>query len=190
MSEPFNDASPLAPAYLSILPRGTPPVDDVYKFLDLLARRLNMLKRGGETDVERAATWFVKWWREEGCVVSSTAPFSSASVVESPSPMTRSTDAQTHYGGWGFDFQWEVNAQDISTIRADPSGMASQNWQRFVQSKMEGVIDEFVRRTTEEAKDENAVSNTQLKKRLQAEKRAKRDRKVKGLLAARRSGSK
>lgn len=74
------------PAYLALLPPGTPPTGNVYEFLELLARRLGMLRRGGVPDLPRAAGWFVRWWREQGATAS-----------------TRST-------GWGLDFEWRADA--------------------------------------------------------------------------------
>ena len=43
-------------------------MDDIDYFLEELATRLQMLRRGGVPDTRRAATWFVRWWREEGPV--------------------------------------------------------------------------------------------------------------------------
>jgi mitochondrial GTPase 1 len=74
---------------MTLLPPGTPPTNDVHEFLGLLARRLGMLQRGGVPDLARAASWFVRWWRDQGGTVS-----------------TRST-------GWGLDFEWRAEA-DVS----------------------------------------------------------------------------
>jgi mitochondrial GTPase 1 len=72
---------------------GTKPTDDVQEFLDLLARRLGMLRRGGVPDLTRAAGWFVRWWREQGSAAS---------------------NRQT---GWGLDFEWLADAD----VHADAS---------------------------------------------------------------------
>jgi hypothetical protein len=45
-----------------------------------------MLQRGGVPDLPRAASWFVRWWRDEGNAAS-----------------TRRT-------GWGLDLQWQAEA--------------------------------------------------------------------------------
>ena len=39
---------------------------DVYEFLDILARRMGMLKRGGVVDQPRAAQWFIRMDEGEG----------------------------------------------------------------------------------------------------------------------------
>ncbi|KAF8637925.1 hypothetical protein AX17_002546 [Amanita inopinata Kibby_2008] len=94
----LNVLNPTAPAYLKLFPdtpsprssqqSPTPPfpsspsslpsippspANDVTDFLTLLARRMGMIKRGAEPDLARAATYFVRWWREEGGLVSATA---------------------------------------------------------------------------------------------------------------------
>jgi len=45
-----------------------------------------MLQRGGVPDLPRAASWFVRWWRDQGGAAS-----------------TRRT-------GWGLDFEWLADA--------------------------------------------------------------------------------
>ncbi|KAI0298667.1 P-loop containing nucleoside triphosphate hydrolase protein [Multifurca ochricompacta] len=79
------------PAYLTLLPPGTTPTDDVHEFLGILARRLGMLQRGGIPNLSRAAGWFVRWWRDEGGTAS------------------------TRRAGWGLDFEWKVD-EDMSDI--------------------------------------------------------------------------
>jgi mitochondrial GTPase 1 len=74
------------PSYLTLLPPGTVPTDDVQEFLGLLARRLGMLQRGGVPDFPRAAGWFVRWWRDQGGAASS------------------------RRRGWGLDFEWLADA--------------------------------------------------------------------------------
>jgi hypothetical protein len=57
----------------------------------MLALRLGMLQRGGVPDIPRAASWFVRWWRDRGGAASS-----------------RRT-------GWGLDFEWPADADaDVS----------------------------------------------------------------------------
>ncbi|THH04648.1 hypothetical protein EW145_g5365 [Phellinidium pouzarii] len=183
----------LAPAYLSILPPGTPPVDDIYLFLDLLAQRLSMLKRGGERDTARAAVWFVRWWREEGCALSATAPILaaadskevnfgsiSASGADVSTPDVLRINAQT--GGWGFDFQWELKSTDVDVAREDA--------EQIVQREMERAIDLHLKLAEEEENDGGDVSNTQQKKREKEVQRAKREKRLREALATRRSGKK
>ena len=168
-----------------------------------------MLKRGGERDVERAAAWFVRWWREEGCALSANAPFLASSssmatgnsgenqsvegvadVMSIPSsptsflPRTLSGGAfETRRGGWGFDFQWELSEADIAGVRASGEGT-----QKLVQREMERVIDTFVERVEKEEKDGGDISTTQRKKREKEERQVKRERRIKEMLARRRSG--
>jgi hypothetical protein len=77
------------------------PTDDVHEFLGLLARRLGMLQRGGVPDFPRAASWFVRWWRDQGGAASS------------------------RRRGWGLDFEWlpdaDADASD-ATVQARMEG--------------------------------------------------------------------
>lgn len=214
----FYPSTPLMksdPAYLSILPANTTPITDANEFLDVLARRLSMLKRGGERDVERAAVWFVKWWREEGCALSASAPFlasdqvvynSEESTLSHPTstpdlnlpPSDRveysaesldglgTSDSHVQHGGWGFDFQWEIQPHELGVYRE--SGMESSNMEILVQRKMEEVVDGYIQRAEAESKDGGDVSATQVKKQEKALQKAKRERRVRELLARRRAG--
>ncbi|KAF8461651.1 P-loop containing nucleoside triphosphate hydrolase protein [Russula ochroleuca] len=89
------------PSYLTLLSTGTMPTDDVHEFLGLLARRLGMLQRGGVPDFPRAASWFVRWWRDQGGAASS------------------------RRRGWGLDFEWlpdaDADASD-ATVQARMEG--------------------------------------------------------------------
>jgi mitochondrial GTPase 1 len=105
-----------------------------------------MLKRGGERDIERAAVWFVKWWREEGGLLSASAPDASSVPVNHTGPMR---------AGWGFDFEWSVNQGEVVSV----------------QEKMEACIDSFL---VSEAEDERDVSSTQERKIAWQQKLAKR----------------
>ncbi|KAH8113865.1 hypothetical protein DFH11DRAFT_279948 [Phellopilus nigrolimitatus] len=176
----LNLLNPAAPAYLSILPAGTPPMDDVYVFLDILSQRLSMLKRGGERDIARAAVWFVRWWREEGCALSANAPFWASpadSAKHTPGINNYESGAELQRGGWGFDFQWELRGTD-----------ADADAEKVVQREMERAIEAYVKRAEEEGKDGDDVSNTQQKKREKEVRRKKREKRVRETLAARRSG--
>ncbi|KAN0131676.1 P-loop containing nucleoside triphosphate hydrolase protein [Lactarius tabidus] len=82
----LNALDSTKPAYLTLVPPGTTPTDDVHEFLGSLARRLGMLQRGGVPDLPRAASWFVRWWRDEG------------------------NAASTRRAGWGLDLQWQAEA--------------------------------------------------------------------------------
>ena len=105
-----------------------------------------MLRRGGERDVGRAASWFVKWWREEGGLASASAP----------APGGGSDEARA---GWGFDLEW------TSTPGKDGS----------VQTKMEECIDSYLVSVVEEEQEVSPtqVKKMVLKERM-AKRMAKR----------------
>jgi hypothetical protein len=109
-----------------------------------------MLKRGGGRDMTRAAVWFVKWWREEGGLVSATAPDASDLVVD---------DQQRR--GWGFDFEWTVGPGE----------------RVCVQDKMEECIEKYLVDAREAERGGDDVSMTQAKNRILQEKLAKRKAK-------------
>jgi hypothetical protein len=121
-----------------------------------------MLKKGGIPDLSKAAVWFVKWWREDGGLLSA----SQAPVIGTISGSNRR--------GWGFDLEWST----------DEAGGAIED-EAVVQKKMEEVIDAHL--TSVDA-EENELSSTQEKKRAKEEMLAKRATKAKARLAARRMG--
>jgi len=166
----LNVLDPVAPAYLDILPPSTPPIVDIYEFLDALAKRLGMLKKGGIVDQSRAAAWFIKWWRDQGCLLAAKTPLI---------PTTRSgSSASTHRRGWGFDVEWTVDESELSDY-----GHAT------VQRKMEACIDAFEAAAIEEEKEGGGLSSTQQKKIERDTLLAKRAARSKAKLAARRGGA-
>lgn len=154
-----------APAYLHVLPPATPPTADVFVFLELLAQRLGMLKHGGIRDTPRAASWFVKWWREEGGLMSASAPDISRF------PLADGVGEQRM--GWGFDFEWAVSNEELGGTE-------------MVQRKMEECIDVHVRTAEEEERDGAGLSSTQEKKMGKQAEAARRALKAKAKLAGRR----
>lgn len=158
----------LAPVYLSLLPEGSSPTADISEFLDLLALRLGMLKRGGVRDQTRAASWFVNWWRETGCTLSGSEP------IVKPPPEGPGSQTQTITGGWGFDFQWTT----------DPTIAPEGNTDALIQRKMEDVIDTFVKATEEESR-EGGVSATQERKREKAAAAKKKLERVRNIRRSR-----
>jgi hypothetical protein len=156
-----------APAYLQLLPPSSPPTTDVIAFLDLLARRLGMLKRGGGRDISRAGAWFVKWWREEGGLASAVASDAAAASV-----VTTDGGVVVARGGWGFDFEW---------LAANHPGESVS-----VQQRMEECIDSYLVSAKEEERDGNDVSSTQSKHKVMQEKVAKRKAKQGRVRASRR----
>jgi hypothetical protein len=136
---------------------------DLDEFLNLLSNRMGMIKRGAEPDVLRAAQYFVKWWREDGGLV---AP-STALQLADLDALLREDPSATITQGWGFDFEWQLQSEDIS---------AGKDSSRVVQEKMEKCIEEYLLQAEHEAADEN-ISSTQKKKRAVVEEKAKRKAK-------------
>jgi len=135
-----------------------------------------MLKRGGEGDIERATVYFIKWWREEGGLLSASSGslrFGSGDISLERLP----TDGLGVAGdslvlpqtqAWGFDFQWELRPEEVfrgqSNGGSDTSlgGMNMRDHMDIVQEKMEGCIDDHM---TREETERDIVSPTQVKKR-------------------------
>ncbi|EEB96694.1 hypothetical protein MPER_04128 [Moniliophthora perniciosa FA553] len=152
----LNVLNPISPAYLKLLPEGTFPTTDLETFLGALAGRMGMVKRGAEPDLLRAASYFVRWWREEGGLLA------ASSALQLSDKNIRSLEGSITQG-WGFDFQWEVSPQE------------SGDWnQPYVQRKMEECIEDYISESKREDRDESNVSATQRKKQLSIEEKAKR----------------
>jgi hypothetical protein len=130
------------------MPPSAPPTNDILEFLDLLAARLGMLRRGGERDIGRAAAWFVKWWRDEGGLIS---------ALDADSSLLPMDKAPLRHG-WGFDFEWSIDSEKAT-----------------VQEKMEECIDLYLMSAESEGREGNDISPTQVKKK---DKIAKRTRKT------------
>lgn len=151
-----------APAYLKLLPEGTMPIIDLEEFLERLALRMGMIKRGQELDLERAAVYFVRWWREEGGLIA----------ASSASPMGTLAGADSRYPGmhgWGFDFQWQSELDKMPL-----SGDGAAGGAKFVQDKMEACIDEYLVQAETEDAEENNLSDTQIKKQEVLQEKLKR----------------
>jgi hypothetical protein len=147
----------IAPAYLQLLPPGAAPTIDIEGFLESLARRMGMVGKGATPDMRRAAFHFVRWWREEGGLISA----SSALQVADPS-FQGAVTAITH--GWGFDLEWQLRADEI----------AGKDPQALIQDKMEACIDQHLAEMERQEESENNVSATQRKKQLAMEEQLQR----------------
>ncbi|PPQ73748.1 hypothetical protein CVT26_011868 [Gymnopilus dilepis] len=157
----LNVLNPISPAYLKLLPPGSSPTSDLEEFLTLLARRMGMIRRGAEVDLARAAVFFVRWWREEGGLLSA-----AYSLHLDPRPSTDKNQEMTQTQAWGFDFQWEVRPEDKSSMDSDPS--------LYLQEKMEQCIDQYVAQTARDDTEEANVSETQIKKKAMLEEKERR----------------
>jgi len=151
--------NPISPAYLHLLPPGTSPTSDLEEFLTLLARRMGMVKRGAELDLSRAAVYFVKWWREEGGLLSASSSTSNMDIS------LLSDEQEPRTQAWGFDFQWDL---------PPPNAASAPDPNIFIQARMEQCIEEFVTATDREEIEENNISQTQVKKRTMQEEKERR----------------
>ncbi|KIK06449.1 hypothetical protein K443DRAFT_674428 [Laccaria amethystina LaAM-08-1] len=167
----LNVLNPIAPAYLHLLPPRSQPTFDLEDFLTNLAQRMGMIRRGAELDLARAAVYFVRWWREEGGLLSASSGFnigvntnSSATSPQFTTPPGQFPSTQ----GWGFDFQWDLQPHEVTSLQGgiDPTTQ--------VQDKMERCIQDYVEMTDREESEENNVSQTQVKKRRVFEEKLKR----------------
>ncbi|KAK1232467.1 Mitochondrial GTPase 1 [Marasmius sp. AFHP31] len=152
----------IGPAYLTLLPEGTPPTNDLEEFLSALAKRMGMIKRGAQLDLSRATSYFVKWWREEGGLLAA----SSAPQLDTSDHLSQLGGGSATQG-WGFDFEWQVSSEDMVKSGTGDSG-------DFVQRKMEECIDNHNVECEQEEKEERNISSTQRKKQLTMEEKARR----------------
>ncbi|TDL22835.1 P-loop containing nucleoside triphosphate hydrolase protein [Rickenella mellea] len=159
----LNLLNPSSPAYLSILPPRTPPTDDLTTFIDSLAQRLGMLRRGGERDHARAIRWFIHWWREKGCIESAVAPTATTSTMAILPPTAEQV------GGWGFDFAWRIRRGERTM------GLSTE---QLIQMEMERTISAYMQLADVE-REAGEVSVTQEKKRAKAALQAKRASRLK-----------
>ena len=131
-----------------------------------------MLRKGGIVDTTRSATWFIKWWREEGCQAAASTPL----LTSLTNDMSSGTPANATYRrGWGFDLEWTVEPSESE--RYDDL---------MIQAKMEECIDAFEREMEDEERDGGGVSATQQKKRVRDEQLAKRAARSKARLASKK----
>jgi mitochondrial GTPase 1 len=185
-----------------VLPPGAKPTQDIDEFLDVLARRLGMLGRGGVRDTQRAADWFVRWWREDGALLSARAPLAldeetralvSGDSVDSADPVASAIDSDTPAPS-----AVDPNAQAVSTAELDTSTPQRRGWGfdiewtespgdiQPLQARMEAAIDAFTLAEEEERADGGGVSARQEKLQEKAVKREKSAARVRALLAARK----
>ncbi|TEB38869.1 hypothetical protein FA13DRAFT_1751428 [Coprinellus micaceus] len=156
--------NPTNPVYLSLLPNGAEPTVDLEHFLTQLGTRMGMLKRRGEIDLERAAVYFVRWWREEGGLLACEGFVYPSKTGRFDLPNTSTSEPRIE--GWGFDFQWDWGLDDMNK-RFDTPDL-------FVQEKMEACIDEYLSMIEREEREDANVSPTQIKKKAMMEEKARR----------------
>ena len=120
---------------------------------------MGMVKRGAELDLSRAAVYFVRWWREEGGLLSASSSISNMDIS------LLSDEQKPRTQAWGFDFQWDLQPQSVEST-PDPNA--------FIQARMEQCIEDFVAATDREEIEENNISQTQVKKRIMQEEKERR----------------
>ncbi|KAJ7719194.1 P-loop containing nucleoside triphosphate hydrolase protein [Mycena maculata] len=156
----LNILNPISPAYLHLLPPGSLPTIDIEEFLEALARRMGMVRKGAVPDLRRAAVYFVRWWREEGGLISA-----SSALQIADASFQAGHGAMTH--GWGFDLEWQLSAGEI----------AGTGHQLLIQQKMEVCIDQHLVNMKREELAENNVSATQRKKQIALKEQKERQLK-------------
>jgi hypothetical protein len=119
--------------------------------------RMGMVKKGASPDLQRAAVYFVRWWREAGGLISA----SSALQIADPA-FPGAAGAITH--GWGFDLEWQIHPDEIST----------RDHKLLIQEKMEACIDQHLIDMEREELGENNVSATQRKKQQVIQEKTER----------------
>ncbi|THU99122.1 P-loop containing nucleoside triphosphate hydrolase protein [Dendrothele bispora CBS 962.96] len=170
----LNVLNPISPAYLTLLPKGAQPIIDLEDFLAQLAQRMGMVRRGAELDLTRAASYFVRWWREEGGLLAAST---SSQLDETSTRLLHETNSLSITQGWGFDFQWQLTAEELKEIQRNVSGEGDGGLkarEELVQKKMEDCIESYVAESEREERDEGNISATQRKKQLTMEEKARR----------------
>jgi mitochondrial GTPase 1 len=122
---------------------------------------MGMVKRGSELDLSRAAVYFVRWWREEGSLLSASSNDLSL-LLDEQKPTTQA---------WGFDFQWDLHPQNAA-IRLDSNIL--------IRAKMEQCLEDYMAVTDREEMEENNISQSQVKKRAMQEEKERRRLKSHG----------
>lgn len=92
-----------------------------------------MIKRGAEPDLERAATYFVRWWREEGGLIAAAdAGVTQASLdvmgraaADVQGEARRTESDKVVVQGWGFDFEWRVEKEQEAAHLASMSAASA-----------------------------------------------------------------
>lgn len=114
---------------------------------------MGMVRRGASLDTARAASYFVKWWREDGGLIAA----SSALQIDDEAYRSEGlSHGMVH--GWGFDIEWQAQPGE--------SEISGTERELIIQENMERCIDEYLARMEREDREENNFSQTQRKKQL------------------------
>jgi hypothetical protein len=167
-------------------------VESTEEFLDELAERMGYLQPGGVRDRQRAAKWFVEWWRNAG----------GTSSDETAGSLNGGVDVGgSEEWGWGLDCQWaDRGEQDPKTHSEGPSSSniigsispsdtlslsGHHETPLTLDSKFDLVVSRYMNTGR---KVEGEVSETQLKKREKEERIQRRIEKA-GDVAKKRADS-
>lgn len=151
---------------MTLLPPNAAPPLDLIEFLEALAFRLGMVRRGRELDVRRAAVWFIHWWREKGGLVNHISLRRHGADPLEPTGTAATASSHGQRISWGLDFEWDWDWGKSS---------ASQPvTEELIQDRMEKVIAEYLVKMEEEEHSPDNVSVTQERKRLKEEKSVRR----------------
>jgi len=161
--------------------KSRPPVariESTEEFLDELAERMGYLQPGGVRDRQRAAKWFVEWWRNAG----------GANLHgKAGNPNGEADVGGSEEWGWGLDCQWAD--RDEQHPETHPDGPSSSNLLRTISSSdtlstsghhetpltLDSKFDLVVSRYMNTSRNvEGEVSETQLKKREKEERMQRR----------------
>jgi len=142
--------------------------ESIEVFLDELAERMGYLQAGGVRDRQRAARWFIEWWRDAGGsnkIEVGEADMSSAGGVGI---------GGSQEWGWGLDCEWADRESDRSgETGTSPVDLDTNEPSR--QLSLEARFDEVISRYMTSIRDvEGEVSETQQKKREKEEKKQRR----------------
>jgi hypothetical protein len=156
-------------------------------FLDELAERMGYLQPGGVRDRQRAAKWFVEWWRNAG---------GASSDKEAGNLNVEVEIGGSEEWGWGLDCQWaDRDEQHPSPHSEEPSSkfltidptisssdVASLPGHHSKPSTLDSKFDQVVSQYMNTSREvDGEVSETQLKKREKGERMQRRMEKGSGV---------
>lgn len=143
-------------------------------FLDELADRMGYFQSGGVRDRQRAARWFIEWWRSAG-----------GTPEESGSGGEPGVGGSEEWG-WGLDCQWadrfeQSQESPLSSITHPEQAASGDHISATEQPETQTLESKFDRLIVRHMKDletwEEEVSETQMKKREKEEKIQRRAEK-------------
>ena len=173
----LSPSTPLYPPPLRKPSKSRPPValiESTEEFLDELAERMGYLQPGGVRDRQRAAKWFVEWWRNAGAA-------NLDGKAEDPNGGIDVGGSEEW--GWGLDCQWADRNEQHPKPHSEgplpsnllgniaPSDILSMPGDHETALTLDSKFDLVLSRYMNTSRNvEGEVSETQLKKRGKEEK--------------------